>query len=169
MNLATLQHIPAWVFVLFFVLIAFGVAQSFPRSVSLRRSTVLPLLLLGLSLMGVSSSFGAQALAFLAWAAGVAGAVALLHQRVDVSAVRFSAATQRFQMPGSWWPLALMMALFSLKFGVGMTLALHPEARASAALGLTVSAAYGLFSGLFLGRAMALWSLARRSLQMRSA
>lgn len=169
MALTTLHHIPTWVFVLFFALIAFGVAQSFPRSVTLRRSTVLPLGLLGLSLMGVSSAFGSQPLALLAWVAGVAGAVAVLHRRVDLSAVRFSAATQRFQMPGSWWPLALMMGLFSLKFGVGMTLALHPEARASAELAVTASAAYGLFSGLFLGRAMALWALARQALQVRAA
>jgi len=44
-----------------------------------------------------------------------------------------------------------------------MTLANHPELRDSRALALTTSAAYGLFSGVFLGRAMALWALARRA------
>src|SRR5512139_2508805 len=101
----TLQHIPTWVFGLLCALIALGVSQSFPRSITLRRSAVLPIVLMGVSLAGVASTFGQQPLALLAWALGLAGAVAGLHGRVDSSAVQFSPATQRFQMPGSWVPL----------------------------------------------------------------
>ncbi|MBX3621638.1 MAG: hypothetical protein KF891_16840 [Rhizobacter sp.] len=160
----TLQHIPTWVFGLLCALIALGVSQSFPRSITLRRSAVLPIVLVGVSLAGVVSTFGQQPLALLAWALGLAGAVAALHGRIDTAAVRFSPVTQRFQMPGSWVPLALMLGLFAIKFGAGMSLALHPELRGSTFFALAMSAAYGLFSGVFLGRAMALWTLARRTL-----
>jgi hypothetical protein len=158
------QHVPAWIFAVFVALLVIGLKQTFPRSVTLRRSIVLPALLMGLSLMGVASAFGAQPQALLAWALGLAAAVALLHGRVDTSAVRFSATTRRFEMPGSGWPLALMMSLFALKFAMGATLALRPELRQSVLLATSASAAYGLFSGLFLGRAMALWALAREAL-----
>ena len=166
--LTTAQHIPTWVFGIFFGLLALGVAQSFPRSLTLRRSAILPIALVGLSLAGVLSSFGQVPAALLAWALGLAGTVAALHGRVDTTAVHYSAATQRFQMPGSWLPLALMMGLFAIKFGVGMALALQPELRGSLGFALVISAAYGVFSGVFLGRAMALWALARQAMLQRA-
>ena len=162
-----LQHTPTWVFALFAALLALGVSMSFPRTVSLRRSLMLPLALLALSLMGVASAFGSQPLALPAWGVGLAAALLALHGRLDTSAVRFSAQTRRFHVPGSWVPLVLMMALFSLKFGVGVALALQPELRHSAGLAVPASAAYGLFSGVFLGRALALWTLARQALVLQ--
>lgn len=168
MIVAILQHTPVWVYGLLFALIALGVSQSFPRTVTLRRSAVLPLALVGVSLMGVVGSFGQQPAALLAWALGLAVAVAALHGRIDTSAVHYSAATQRFQLPGSWVPLALMLGLFAVKFGAGVTLALHPELKQSSSFALAASAAYGLFSGVFLGRAMSLWTLARRALLQRA-
>jgi hypothetical protein len=164
MFITILQHTPRWVFGLLAALVALGVTQRFSRTVTLRRSAVLPLALAGVSLMGVLSAFGSQPQALLAWALGLSSAVVALHGRVDTSAVQFSPSTQRFQVPGSWVPLALMLGLFAVKFGVGVTLANHPELRHSAGVAMTASAAYGLFSGVFLGRAMALWALARRQL-----
>ena len=170
MFLTTLQHVPVWVFGLLMALIALGVSQSFARSVTLRRVTVLPLMLLGWSLAGVNSSFGVSTwagLALLAWAAGVAASVFLLRGRVDVSAVEFSPATRRFELPGSWLPLVLVLSLFALKFGAGMSLGVAPELRQSLPFVVTASLAFGAFSGVFLARALALWSLARGALGHR--
>jgi hypothetical protein len=160
-----LQHVPVWVFGLLALLIGLGVAQSFPRSVSMRRSAVLPIALMSVSLAGVVSTFGALAPALAAWAGGVGIALAALQGRVDVSAVSYSARHQVFKLPGSWAPLALMMGLFAVKFVAGAMLALQPSLATSMPFALGASASYGLFSGAFLGRAMALWSLARRSPQ----
>lgn len=60
-------------------------------------------------------------------------------------------------------PLALMLGLCTVKFGAGMSWANQPGLRESPLFAVSISAAYGLFSGVFLGRAMALWALARRS------
>lgn len=164
MFIAILQHTPTWVYGLLFALIALGVSHSFPRTVTLRRSAVLPLILVGVSLMGVIGTFDRQPVALLAWLMALCCTAFMLHGRVDTSAVRYSSVTQQFQMPGSWVPMVLMLGLFSLKFAVGVTLASLPQTRESASFALTVSAAYGVFSGIFLGRAMALWTLARRTL-----
>lgn len=111
--------------------------------------------------MGMAGGGGALP----AWVTGLGAAWLALRGRAGTSAVRFSARTQPFHVPGSWVPLALMMALFSLKFGVGVALAHQPELRQSAGLAVAAaSAAYGLFSGVFLGRALALWALARQAL-----
>ena len=163
MILAILQHTPTWVYGLLFALVALGVSQSFPRSVTLRRSAALPLLLVGVSLMGVVGTFDHQPPALLAWAAALVATVAALHGRVDTTAVRYAPDTQRFQLPGSWVPLALMLGLFAVKFGAGVTLATRPVLRDDTGFALAASAAYGVFSGVFLGRAMALWALARHA------
>jgi hypothetical protein len=170
MILTILQHVPVWVYGLLFALIALGVSQSFARSATLRRVSVMPLVLLGWSLSGVSSSFGASpwvAWGLLAWAAGVAGSVLLVRERIDVSSVRFDAATRRFELPGSWLPLVLMLALFALKFAAGVSLGMAPELRQSLPFVVTASLAFGAFSGAFLARALALWSLARVALGNR--
>ena len=56
-----------------------------------------------------------------------------------------------------------MLGLFAIKFGAGMSVATQPALRQSAAFALSARAAYGLFNGVFLARAMALWMLARQS------
>ena len=161
MFIAILQHTPTWVFVLLATLVGLGLTQAFPRAVPLRRVTLLPLAMAGLSLFGVASTFGAAALPLLAWALALAAGFALAQGLADTSAVRWDTASGRLRLPGSWLPLALMLGLFAVKFGVGVTLALHPSLRAAAGFALAGSAAYGFFSGAFLGRAAALWALVR--------
>ncbi len=168
MLLNILHHVPGWAFALLLALVVLGLLQTRPRSVTWRRSLVLPLALLALSFAGVVSAFGARPLALAAWAAGLMAAATALQGRVDPAAVRFSPATRVFEVPGSWVPLGLMMALFALKFGVGMSLGLHPQLRDGTGFMLAVSTAYGAFSGVFLGRAMALWALARSTARTRA-
>jgi hypothetical protein len=163
MFIAILQHTPTWVFFLLAGLVALGVLQAFPRSVTLRRTIILPLALLGWSLQGVASNFGHQPVALLAWAGGVVLALSAVHGRIDTSAVRYAADSRRFQVPGSWLPLVLILSLFTLKFCVGVMLAMEPALRQSTGLATAVCAGYGLFSGLFLARSVALWAVARRA------
>ncbi len=162
MFIAILQHTPIWAWAVLGTLIALGLSQARSRSVTLRRTTVIPVLMVGLSLSGVVGAFGAHAPALLAWALGICGALALLHGRIDTRRVAYDPVARRFAVPGSVWPLVLMLSIFMLKFGVAVTLAQQPALHQSVGLALVASGAYGLFSGIFLGRAMALWTLARR-------
>jgi hypothetical protein len=63
MFITILQHVPVWVFGLLAVLIVAGSLQIAPRRVTLRRGTVLPLVLTIVSLVGVVTTFGRQPLA----------------------------------------------------------------------------------------------------------
>jgi hypothetical protein len=162
MFITILQHVPVWVFGLLAVLIVAGSLQIAPRRVTLRRGTVLPLVLTIVSLVGVVTTFGRQPLALLAWAGAVVMALALMQQRIARSDLRFDPATSRFQVPGSWVPLGLMLSMFAVKFIVGATLAQHAELAHSLTLATSASAIYGLISGLFLSRALQLWVCARR-------
>lgn len=154
---SVLQHTPVWVWGVLALLIVLGLQQSRPHTVSAARATLLPLLMLGLGLSGVLSSF-ASAGALAAWAAAVL-AVGAARAGHAAQGTRWSAAEQRFHRPGSWAPLALMMGIFATKFAVGVALALHPELARSAGFALGVGALYGAFSGAFVARGLALWRL----------
>lgn len=163
MLIAILQHTPVWVWGLLTALIAFGLAQTRDREVTLARVTVLPLVLVALSLSGVFSAFGHFPLAAGAWATGIGTALAFGREFVAVRGARWSAQAVRLHVPGSWLPLVLMVGLFGVKYVAGVSLAMHPALATDPGFAGLCSLAYGGFSGLFLARALSLRSLAIRS------
>ena len=156
--LVVIQHTPLWVWGLLALLVLLGLRQSRPHRLSLPRATLLPAGMLALSLSGVISAFGTGA-ALSVWALALLATAAWgLHPSAAAGA-RWSSADRLFHRPGSWLPLALMLAIFCTKFGVAVTLARHPELQHSTAFTVAASAVYGAFSGLFAARGVALWRL----------
>ena len=167
--IAIVQHTPAWVWGLLATLVALGLLQTRPLEMSLTRVTVLPLVLTALSLSGVLSAFWHLPVALAAWAVGVAAALGLARKTVSVRGASWSARRGRLHVPGSWLPLALIVSLFAVKYGAGVSLSLAPALASDAAFASLCSLAYGTFSGLFLARALSLRSLAVRSAAMQPA
>ena len=153
-------HTPLWVWGLLLALLALGLNQMFTRTVALRRTTVLPLAMVALSLNGTVSAFGAAPEVLLAWL--VAGVVAggLVLQRPLPAGTHFDAASRRFTVPGSAVPLVLIVCIFLVKYSVGATLAIQPALAHSADFRLAFGALYGAFSGVFAARGARLWRLA---------
>jgi len=163
MPLQILQHTPAWVFGLFAVLLAFGSRQLLPTQAGLRRLTVMPVAMAGLSAFGMVSAFGSQPAALAAWAGTAATALWLVMQRPTPAGVRYDGTRMRFTLPGTAVPLVLMMGIFFTKYAVAVQMALHPQLARQAGFALVVSTLYGAFAGVFLGRSLRLWKLALRS------
>jgi hypothetical protein len=160
MMMQILSGTPKWVFVLFAALLWLGVQQMLPRRVGLNRATLMPLAMTGLSLYGVASAFGDQGLALLAWLAGTAVALAATLQLQSSTGIQYDATNRRFLMPGSMVPLALFMGIFFTKYAVGVSIGVQPALAHNAGFALAVSTLYGVFSGIFLGRAGRLWRIA---------
>ena len=161
MLIEILKRTPSWVFVLFFVLLAFGYYQSKDRVVNRNKVTILPAVMVVLSFYGVLSAFGSTPFALSSWLAGVAITVYLGLKFANSSGVSFATETRSFSVPGSWLPLALMMAIFFTKYAVGVILARKfPIAGELAFIG-SISLIYGLLSGVFLARAVAILRTAR--------
>lgn len=163
MIIAILSHTPRWVFALFFGLIYQGFRQSKAQAVSAKRLLVLPLAMLGMSFLGVSSTFGSGSLALACWlgALGIGAALALV--LVNAKSVSYSSATRAFNLPGSWLPLFLMMGIFFTKYIVGAGLSQHPGLLDLPGFVGVASAAYGFWSGVFFGRTMKILSVHGRS------
>jgi len=164
MLLEILKRTPTWVFALFAVLVFFGVMQSRTRQVSLARVTILPVVLIGLSLSGIWGSFGGRdfaAYAIAAWLAGVVAAMLVNRHTKWPRNVVYTAATRTFLVEGSWLPLAVMMMIFFTRYAVTVSMAMNPGLAASPWLAAGVSFAYGLMSGAFLARALRILASAR--------
>ncbi len=153
-----LQRTPAWVYGLFFGLLALGYVQSKSRELSPLRLAVLPLALGTFSLTQIWASFSAQPVVFAAWGAGI-GAALLAHRAFgQPNGARWSAASGTFHVPGSWVPLALMMAMFFSRYALAVSLALRPGMAHSAAFASAAGFGLGLLSGTFFARALWVWS-----------
>ena len=149
-----IAHTPRWVFGLFIALVYLGLQQSKVRTVTITRLTLLPLAMLGLSFSGVWNTFNGASLGITFWLAAMV-ATALLAQWIAFDkGVRYLPETRSFILPGSWLPLALMMAIFFTKYAVGIVLSQRAELAAMPAFVIVVSLAYGFFSGAFFGRTL---------------
>jgi hypothetical protein len=158
-----LRGTPVWVYPLFLGLIVLGYLQSKPREVAPARLAILPVALGVFSLSRVLGIFGPEPLALAAWAAGTAAALLLNRALKQPAGTRWSEATGSFHVPGSWVPLALMMAVFFARYALAVSLAMAPGLAHSAGFAAASSFGFGLLSGIFLARALWVWS--RRTAQ----
>ncbi len=161
MMIDILLHTPHWVWGLLAALTAIGAAQTRDREMGLRRVTVLPLALIALSAFGVWSVSAHSPIALAAWAAGVAAALLFSGRLTAPRGAVWNPVSETLHVPGSLLPLVLMLGLFTLKYAVGASLALHPELGTTPGFGAACGLAYGSFGGLFLRHGLVLRRLCR--------
>ena len=153
-----LRGTPIWVYALFVGLIVLGYLQSKARILVPARVAILPVALGVFSLTRVLAVFGPDALALLAWTAGTAAALLLNRALKQPAGARWSAATGTFHVPGSWVPLILMMAVFFARYALAVSLVVTPGLVHSAGFATAAGLGFGLLSGIFLARALRVWS-----------
>jgi hypothetical protein len=150
-----MQHTPAWVWVLLVALVYLGYLQSRTRAVPKTRLFALPAAMVGLSLYSLFATFGATRLGFVAWLAG--GILAALLYRVfrRPAAAGYAPDTRVYSIPGSWLPLALMLAIFLTRYAVAVAIAIDAPLRQASSFVLVAGLVYGFLSCTFLARARA--------------
>lgn len=156
MLLQILLHTPIWVWGLFALLLWQGAKLARPSKMGPLRATLMPVAMVCLSIYGTVSAFGDQPHVVLAWLAGAAVMVTSVLQFPLPAGTRYDAAERRIHQPGSFVPLALMMGIFFTKYGVGVSLAMHPGLVQDTVFSTTFCAFYGGFSGIFAARALRL-------------
>lgn len=156
MILDILAHTPSWVWIIFAVLVGLGLKQTQAREITRARVTILPLIFIALSVSGVVRTVASQPLALGAWAMGFVAVMVFARDVVAVRGASWSVRSERFQVPGSWLPLTLIMGLFLIRYGVGVSLALHPALTGDARFTLGYSLVLGAFAGVFWARAQSL-------------
>ena len=160
-----LARTPLWVWGLLVALLALGFSQARSRSAGLGRVILLPLGLGAFSLYGTVSAFEASFTVIGSWLAATTLLLLIVTQMPVPTGTRYDSATRQFQLPGSWVPMALIMGIFLTKYAVGVSLVMHPELKANASFILAIGTLYGVYSGIFAGRAVRLIRLSRRVLR----
>lgn len=157
-----LTNTPLWVWGLLAALLVLGWSQTRSRNVGLARIIILPLGLGAFSLYGTISAFGTSPAVLGSWFATAVLLVLVVTQLPLPAGARYETATRQFQLPGSWIPMALIMAIFLTKYVVGVSLVMHPELKVHANFSLAIGTLYGVFSGIFAGRTVRLLRLVRQ-------
>jgi uncharacterized membrane protein len=156
-----LSGTPTWVWALLAGLIALGVSQARDRSASLGRIALMPVAMTAFSIYGTVSTFSHSLMlssVLMTW--GVLAAVVFSIVGKGPAAGTYDPATRVFALPGSWVPMALILGIFATKYVANVALAIHPELVNDGAFSLTQAALYGVFTGLFTGRAARLVRMA---------
>ena len=156
-----LINTPLWVWGLLAALLALGFSQARSRTAGLVRITLLPLGLGAFSLYGTVSAFGGTPTVIGSWLAATTLLLLVVMQIAVPAGTRYDGATRQLHLPGSWVPMALIMGIFLTKYVVGVSLVMHPELKANANFILAIGTLYGVYSGIFAGRAVRLIRLIR--------
>ena len=160
-HLAMLERIPPWVFAIFVVLVVIGLLLRRTRAVAPTAVAVVAVAMLALSLFGVVGSFGATPGPLLSWAVGIALAASIGGQVFGPHGLQVVPDSAKVLVPGSWVPLVLMMGIFLGKFIVGFAVGVGAPMVKQAWFGLAAALAFGVFSGGFVARAIAVRRFAR--------
>jgi hypothetical protein len=148
-----ISNTPAWVFVLFFVLLVFGLMQTRTRTVGKIPALLLPAGMIVLSLAGIESSFGLMLVPLASWAIALSIAALVGYALFRDKGVEYDSTTKKFFVPGSWVPLGVITAIFFAKYAYAVMHALSADVISAPLFILFLSAVYGLLSGYFAARA----------------
>ena len=150
-----LRGAPLWAWLVLAGLIVLGGLQTMPRRMPLAAILILPVVMTALSLTSVGVSFADHGASFGAWGTGAVAALMLNGLMLrSPGGVRYDADARRFELPGTFAPLALMLAIFATRFAIIATAQVNPVAAASAGFVLATSAALGFLAGMFASRAL---------------
>ena len=155
-----LKRTPPWVWLLLCFLFVYGYTQTRSRIVSYRRAMILPAIMLALSLSGLAGRFDKAPAVGVAWFAGVGCALVLNRWLGWPWGVRYSESERSFALTGSWFPLILMLCIFSLRYFANVSLALNLGFTRSELFSPVLAWVYGLLGGIFLSGSVCLWQLA---------
>ncbi len=143
------SHIPPWVLPLLLALIWLGVKRRMPRRISVMRAVVFPVFLSAMTLFRLSGDANGL-LEVLCWAAAVAASAWLAQATSYARSWQLAADGWHIEAAGSWWPLGLILAIFSTRFISAVLLATQPALHEPMWFNALCAGLYGAFSGVLL-------------------
>lgn len=146
--LTIIQYTPIWVWFVLAVLLMLGFRQSRTRCLSRVALLPLPIVMPFLAVYGLVDAFGRCAPALGGWLAGFVAALLLLRVLPAMPRVQ-RCGDGRVQVAGSWWPLVWMLAIFSIRYGMGVAAARAWPVMNHSAWTAASGVILGVLSGLF--------------------
>lgn len=161
MILHILTRTPIWVWFLLALLLGLGWNQTRTRSLTLKRMIIVPLVMLGLALSGLSNAFGTDLPVLLTWLLSLACSAMFIRRLHLPTGHVYDAQSQRFTVPGSFLPLVLILSIFVTKYALAVVLAIQPGLAHELGFSLACATLFGMMNGVFFGRTLRLMRLYR--------
>ena len=162
--LQIISHTPIWVFILFFVLVVVGLLQLKDRNISFNKLIFLPISMVCLSFYGVFSAFGFDIKSSLFWLSGLIIAVLLNILFKLPRNCKYDKIEKTFFIEGSIIPFILIMAIFFIKYFMGVVVSQQLAILNELIFICSISFIFGVLSGFFLGRIFVLIKKKRESI-----
>lgn len=156
MLIQIIVNTPIWVFILFFALLITGYIQSKDRTLSKFKLITLPMIMIVLSLSGVYSTTGVDTIGLFPWSVGIVLTALLTGKILPENIATYTDETKTFSIPGSWYPMALIMAIFLKKYSMGILTGMNNPIVFTSEFIIGFSFLNGCFSGIFLARVVAI-------------
>lgn len=147
-----ITNTPTYVWAILAFLMYRGFKATMDRELEIRAVVIIPLVMLALSVQGISSGFGVEPLVIASWLLAMLLGAAISWSRVNQNNVRILKDKNLVFYRGSWAPLIMMMAIFVIKYVVNVALHVNPALHTDTLFVLMSTALFGIFNGLFLGR-----------------
>jgi hypothetical protein len=166
-----LQHIPVWVFLILAGLLWLGLSARKDRMIRWRVPIIVPVALTLMAITSLLAQYGATDLlwpALAAWAGFCALVAWRFANRPLPETFQYDIESAKFQLPGSYVPLAMYMGIFAFKFMVGFMSGMRMPIVNELLFVLGISGVYGLFSGLFLSNAWRLKTLRHNTITSKA-
>ena len=158
-----LVHTPLWVWAMLAFLLYRGWSAASDREAAIAKVATVPVLMLGLSGHGLYELAHADALALgAALLAAIASGILSWSAAGKAGTVAYPERGTVF-MRGSWFPLAMMIGVFAVKYAMGVLKAMHSPYVQGASVIVAVSLLYGLFIGVSTGRMLRILHLYRQA------
>ena len=155
--LEIISHTPVWVFAIFFLLLFLGIKQSKETNITVRSLFILPVAMLLFSFYGIYSVYGFSALSVLSWCGALVITTFIGRKYLVSKTITYLSSDKRFNIPGSWVPLVVMMAIFFSKYFVNVALVLELPVINNMYFMVLSSCLFGVMSGFFIARSLVIY------------
>jgi hypothetical protein len=120
-----MNHIPTWVFVLFFVLLYLGIKRCYTRTLSLERLALIPVIFIVIGLRSALQLFGVSVMGFILLLGGSLIGYLIGYYLVKNSRVLADKEKRLIQVPGDISMLIMVMTIFCIEFFIHYSIEAH--------------------------------------------
>ncbi|MBC3881753.1 hypothetical protein H8K35_11305 [Undibacterium sp. LX40W] len=160
-----ITHTPLWVWALLAFLVTLGWSQTRDREVSLKRATILPVVMIIFSASSVLQNKGNHLQLIVTWIIACVLVAAWVMRLPLNQKTHYKRDTGTLQVAGSWIPMVLILTIFIGKYALAIFTALQAEQAHSITFTICSTLFFGSLSGIFLGRTARLWRIATNAKQ----
>lgn len=161
MILEILLHTPSWVYALFIYLAIRGIQSLYPTTASLHRLTYMPSIFTAWSLYSLYQKYHLQMPFSGLWIIAFIFGLLIGWYLFSYVSIRIDKNNNKIHLPGSWYPLLLSLAFFSIKYGIGVAQGIHPILRTNTHLMLLDVGLSAFINGLFWARFLRIYKKAK--------